>query len=213
MKIYLIRHTQSKGNADPSEYFRTLDNNIGLTEKGEEDARKISTKIVSIIDQLQELESSYDKYTNFKMFYSSYKRTIETATIIRNGLLETNRVRIDGFFEQPLLHERRWGSLRDIVASGNKTEEHFDFFYQPNSGESFSQCYQRAVLFHQHLLNTSKYEHNIVVAHGEFNKLYLMYLLGWSVKDFERYKSPRNGEVFLIDTVTGLSGLTPLTVK
>jgi hypothetical protein len=39
-----------------------------------------------------------------------------------------------------------------------------------------------------------------------------MYLLGWTVEEFEKWKNPRNGEVLLIDDGE-LSSLTPLTAS
>lgn len=214
MKIYLVRHGQSKGNIDKSEYFKNLDCDIEITDKGKADAVNAGDKIMDIIEYTTKLENpSGEPRCYFNLYHSSYKRAYQTANILYGRITGYQNYQINKIFETPLIREREWGNLRDIVEMGNKTEAHFNFYYRPAGGESFCDCYQRAVLFHQHLLNTSKYEHNIVVAHGEFNKLYLMYLLGWSVKDFEKYKNPRNGEVFLIDTETGLSALTPLTNK
>jgi broad specificity phosphatase PhoE len=214
MKIYLVRHGLSKGNIDKSEYFRNLDCDIELAERGKDDAINAADDIMSLVEHDAKSDNPpREPRCNFNLYHSSYKRAYQTANILHGRITGYQNYQINKFEELPLIREREWGNLRDIVEMGNKTESHFNFYYRPSGGESFADCYQRAVLFHQHILATSKYEHNIVVAHGEFNKLYLMYLLGWSVKDFERYKNPRNGEVFLIDTVTGLSGLTPLTTK
>ena len=214
MKIYLVRHGQSRGNIDKSEYFKHLDCDIELTDKGKVDAIEAGDKIMDIVNYYAKSEvPPKEPRCYFNLYHSSYKRAYQTANIIHGRITDNQNYQIDKISETPLIREREWGNLRDIVAMGSKTEDHFNFYYRPVGGESFADCYQRVVLFHQHLLNTSKYENNIVVAHGEFNKLYVMYLLGWSVKDFEKYKSPKNGEVFLIDTATGLSGLTPLTTK
>jgi broad specificity phosphatase PhoE len=218
MKIYLVRHAESRGNVDKSEYFRNLDCDIAITEKGKGQACKAIDRILDIHDNMVHKNDPDYPYESknppyyFNMYYSPYKRATQTANIIHGGISGLDGYHINKFVENPLLIERQWGSLRDIVQSGEKTENHFNFFYQPMGGESFMDCYQRVVLFDTWLRANSKYEHNIVVAHGEFNKIYLMYLLGWSVDEFSKWKGPSNCEVFCIDDGR-LSSKTPLTEK
>ena len=213
MKIYLVRHFESMGNIDPSEYFRKLDSEIELSENGKHQSIKTGNDIMDLMDYRNSLRLYPSKDPiYFNMYYSPYKRTTQSANLIHERLPYFEGYKINEFKESPLLVERAWGSLRDIVESGKKNEGHFNFFYRPLNGESFADAYQRVVLFDMWLKSTSKYEHNIIVAHGEFNKLYLMYLLGWTVEEFEKWKTPRNGEVFLIDDGE-LSSFTPLTVS
>jgi broad specificity phosphatase PhoE len=218
MKIYLTRHSQSTGNIDKSEYFRKLDCDIGLTEQGRHDSIKTADRIMDIHDII--VHKNDDDYSHesknppykFNMYYSPYLRARQTANLIHGKISGTDGYNINEYKENPLLVERSWEGLRDIILAGKKTEDHFNFYYRSIGGESFADAYQRVVLFDMLLKSTSKYEHNIVVAHGEFNKLYLMHLLGWSVEEFKKWKTPRNGEVYLIDGGT-LSNLTPLTEK
>lgn len=216
MNLYIVRHGQSEGNINKAKYFEKLDCQIQLTEKGEVDAENAFNSIKNISNRLW-LDKQGDspmpqEPIHFNMYYSSYVRSQQTANIIRNEIIATPGYTTNQYIESPLCREREWGGLRDIVNMGNKTEDHFNFFYRPTNGESFADCFQRVAIFHQWLLSNSKYENNIVVAHGEFNKLYLMYLLGWSVEEFNKWKTPRNGEVYLIrDGV--LSSITPLTPK
>lgn len=220
MKLLLVRHSESNGNVDKSEYTRTLDCDIGLTEKGEAQARETADKILELLD----------RRVVGNVFYSSYKRAAKTAEIIYNRLneietrrvklkrfeelneIETRHVKLKRFEESPILREREWGGLRDIVTSGQKTEGHFNFFYRPLGGESFADCYNRVALFHQWLMACHPQDDNIIVAHGEFNKLYAMYLMRWSVKEFEKWRTPRNGEVMYFNDGE-LSEKTPLTLK
>lgn len=215
MKIYLVRHGQSEGNVNKAKYFEKLDCDIELTEKGKDDAIDASNSIMDMMYHFDTIESHprLNPLYYFNCYYSTYTRARQTAHIMHDNMTKDSNYRFNKFEETPLIREREWGGLRDIVEMGRKTEDHFNFHYRPTGGESFADCYQRAVLFHQHLLTTSKYDDNIIVAHGEFNKMYMMYLLGWSVEESNRYKNPKNGEVFLIDTDTGLSSLTPLTLK
>jgi broad specificity phosphatase PhoE len=213
MKIYLVRHFESIGNVNPTEYFRKSDWDIELSEIGKHQSIATANKIMDLVDYpntLRQYPWTESNYLN--MYYSSYKRAIQSANLIHGRLTSFEGYKINEFKESPLLVERAWGSLRDIVESGAKNNSHFNFFYRPLNGESFADAYQRVVLFDAWLKSTSKYEHNIVVAHGEFNKLYLMHLLGWTVEEFEKWNTPKNGEVFLIDDGK-LSTFTPLTEK
>ena len=218
MKIYLVRHQTSVGNIDKAEYFRKLDCDIELTEQGKHDSIKTADRIMDLHDKLIHKNDPEYKYPSkfppyrFNMYYSPYVRAKQTANLIHGRISGFEGYQINEYEENALLIERRWGSLRDIVESGKKTEDHFNFYYRALGGESFADAYQRVVLFDMWLKSTSKYEHNIVVAHGEFNKLYLMHLLGWTVEEFNKWKTPRNGEVYLINDGK-LSSLTPLTEK
>ena len=214
MKIFLVRHGQSEGNINKSKYFEKLDSDIELTDQGRLDAESAAYKIMTISNILLGDNSKFiypeKPTTHYNMYYSSYKRAVQTANIIHTKISNTHGYSISKFIETPLCREREWGGLRDIVEMGKKTEDHFNFFYKPMGGESFADCYQRVVSFHQWLIQHSKYENNIVVAHGEFNKLYLMHLLNWSVDDFKKWRTPRNGEVYFINHGE-LSSLTPLS--
>lgn len=216
MNLFLVRHGQSEGNINKAKYFEKLDCDIELTFKGQEDALCASNKIFELSDKLATNKEIYGISSSdpirYNMYYSPYKRAIQTASIIQTRMKDFNSVQLNTSIETPLCREREWGGLRDIVELGKKTEDHFNFFYKPNGGESFADCFQRVAIFHQWLMQTSKYENNIVVAHGEFNKLYLMYLLNWSVEEFNKWKTPRNGEVYLIRNGE-LSSLTPLTIN
>ncbi len=213
MNIYLIRHGESRGNVDKSEYFRNPDSEIELTDKGKLDAVNAAFKIVDIVDTFNQ-QKSYpsNEVTRFSLFHSTYKRATQTANIIQNTINDGYLCTVDDILPSPLCIEREWGSLRDIVSARLKTDEHFNFYYRPVNGESFCDTYKRAAIFHQWLLNTTKCENNIVVAHGEFNKVYLMHLLNWNISEFEKWKNQRNGEVWLIRDGE-LSSITPLTTS
>jgi broad specificity phosphatase PhoE len=213
MKLYLVRHGESVGNKNQLEYFKKLDCNVELTEKGKLDAVNAANKIISINQALiSRRDNVVESNTHFKLYNSSYLRAIDTANILRQTLTKNPNYRVEKQVESCLCRERHWGKLRDIVSKREHTDDHFNFYYKPENGESFADCFQRVAIFHQWMISNTIYENNIVVAHGEFNKLYLMYLLGWKVEEFENWKSPKNGEVFLIENGK-LSDLTPLTIK
>lgn len=213
-RIYLVRHGQSEGNINPSLYFEKFDCDIGLTMQGKADAVKSGHRIIELTDKIYHRDQERPRLdiSRFEVFHSPYLRAQETANGIISTLLVNPNYSVEEIHETPLVREREWGSLRDIVVHGMKTESHFNFYYRPDGGESFADCYQRAAIFYQWFLSTSKYENNIIVAHGEFNKLLLHHILEWKVEDFEKWKTPRNGEVYLLND-RELSPATPLTIK
>lgn len=211
MKIFLVRHGLSVGNENPKIYFEKLDSDIELAPKGRTDALNAGLKVINIMQEINnrnEYPSSDPVY--FNLVHSTYKRATQTADIIAHGSMDYKKFSVQNIFPTPLCIEREWGGLRDIIESRRKTDDHFNFYYRPIGGESFCDVYKRAAIFHQWLLNTTKYENNIVVAHGEFNKVYLMHLLNWDVAEFEKWKNQKNGEVWLVEDGK-LSSLTPLT--
>jgi len=221
-RIFLVRHSQSTGNTNKQEYFDKLDCDIELTETGKHQAVQSGRDIIELTSHVcKERIASLgfdvgwsDFY--FDVYYSPYKRAKQSADIIHAQLSNNNGYKIETYKSNPILVERSWGQLRDIVAEGIKTENHFNFFYRPAGGESFSDTFNRVALFHQYLLTNSSYDNVIIVAHGEFNKLYLMYLLEWDIDEFNKWRHPRNGEVFQLNAVGkrwDLSSLTPLTLK
>lgn len=205
MKLYLVRHGQSTGNVDKSEYFKTPDSDIELTELGKVQIKISAERILDFAG------SSF--FGN--IFYSPYKRAKQSADIIDLAFSRSiNSHAIINYEMDVRLREREWGELRDIVNRDMKTEGHFNFFYTPFGGESFANCYDRVASFHQWIMCNYPQTDTIVVAHGEFLKLYAMFLMRWELNEFEKWKTPRNGEVMLFeDNPWRLSDKTPLTEK
>ena len=191
--IFLVRHGQSLGNVNKSVYYTTPDSKITLTEKGKEQALDAGARICSLSKLLD------GQNTWFHVCYSPYERAKETKDILVDFMLSDRKL-ITFQREDPRLREREWGKLRDLNDTHKGNKDHFfDFFYKPDGGESFADCYDRVSNFHQWLEFNSKEENVIIVAHGESIKCYMAYLLGWTEQEFSRYKNPKNCEVFLIE--------------
>ena len=217
-RIFLARHGQSEGNVSRAQYSKQNDQDIELTEQGKIDVAFAADRILELWNLQYSGEASWmpkDKF-HCNIWHSPYKRAVQSSEIIQKRLKELEFNPINKVYENPLLIERKWGELNYIVERGEKTEEHFNFFYEPERGESFAQAYQRAVLFHQHMTMRSGYDNNVIVAHGEFNKLYMMYLLDWTIDEFNKWRNQRNSEVQMLWESGGrweLSSLTPLREK
>jgi broad specificity phosphatase PhoE len=185
--LYLIRHGQSMGNVDPSHYYTQHDHLIALTDHGREQAKLAGDHIASLVQDRP-----------FTVVHSPFARAAETASIIDQRCILQSRYAT--VYESPLLYERSWGNLREIVDSSElDANMHFNFFYRPVSGESFADTYVRVVTFMQEI-RTGRYKHDdiVIVAHGEWIRLALMYLRGQSIDFFnQNHKNPENCQVIL----------------
>jgi len=202
--IFLVRHGTSLGNIDKSAYYRYSDSDVPITDDGKVQAYDAGIQIVNLLGHFT---------ANYEIFYSPYLRTRVTEKLIKNAIKKNSWG--DIIIKEtmmPLLIERKWGQLRDIVNSGEKTEDHFDFFFQPQNGESFFDTFQRVIMFDLWYDNHTVMDNTIIVGHGEWIKLYLMYKLEWSLDEFQKYKTPRNGQVFWLKD-DKLAKETPLTIK
>ena len=211
-RLYLVRHGVSVGNIDPQEYFIKVDHEIELTEDlGVKQMEQAATKILELGDG--------EPDARFTMISSPYKRTLQSKSIIKscidlefaawNGVVKE--------YESPLCVERAWGLLREILQDRKfynfDPKIHFNFYYRPpEGGESFLDVYQRVIAFELWRLSNHLHNNVIIVSHGEFLKVYLMYRLGWTVEQFDKIHNPRNGEVFLIENGR-LSYKTPIRSK
>ena len=188
-KLFLIRHAESEGNVDKSVYYEKHDSEIVITENGHAQAKACATQLLQLIG-----DKSIDIYA------SSYTRALQTSQYVFDALQQDGQ-RLVTMQENPLLRERDWGSLRDIVDNRHlKKEAHFNFYYRPDHGESYADAYARVFSFFTHLRcirHQKSYKSDIViVSHGEWIRLALMYLDGFGVQHFaENRKNPKNASI------------------
>jgi broad specificity phosphatase PhoE len=184
-KIFLIRHAESEGNVNKSVYYEKHDCDICITEHGHNQAKECSNLLVSLVGT-----------NDVDMYVSSYMRAIQTSKYMFDALL--NNGNIVSTQENPMLRERDWGSLRDIVDNRHlKREAHFNFYYRPDKGESYADAYARVFSFFTHLRCIRQQNNSttdvVIVSHGEWIRLALMYLDGFGVDYFtEHRKNPKN---------------------
>lgn len=186
-KLYIIRHGESEANIDSSIYFFKNDSEIELTSNGIQQARICGKSLVNRLGQNKEC----------CIFHSPYRRAKDTADLIDSEFVLAG---IYGeIIEEPLIHERIWGELNYIVDTPRLDRKvHFNFFYKPVEGESFSDGYQRIVLFFQQLqfAKDSLPDNIIIVSHGEAIRLMIMYLKKYSIEYFtDNRTNPKNGEI------------------
>lgn len=199
MNYLFIRHQKSLANISPSLYRTMDDHDIDICEKHNHETEKAVETMIEL--------ALHEKITPH-IFYSPFLRAKNTKDIIVSEL--AHHYIFPKVHESPLLVERSWTNLRDIIETEKNVDKYFNFFFKPINGESFQDCYQRCVTFDNMLkLSIPKDDTVVIVGHGEQIKCYLMYILGWTVDQFNSYKNPRNSEVFFVhDNI--LSKKTPI---
>ena len=192
--LYIVRHAESLGNIDKKVYYQMNDCDIPITDLGK-------TQALAAGKTLNDLITSDRGDTLF--ISSTFKRATDTRDILLEECLK-HTPGLKEYFDKktcPLCVERSWGGLREIVDGKLlNRDEHFNFYFQPpHGGESFFQCYQRVVLFFQELRHKhGKFSNIVVISHGEWIRLALMYLDGKSVEEFTTHrKNPKNCEILV----------------
>lgn len=204
--LYFIRHGLSEGNINKLIYSEKRDCEVELAEEGREQSK-------NVVNQLNDF--TMHRLDEYGIWYSPYTRTVQTKDIFRN---EAEQKGYHFKFERMnvLLREREWGDLQELSNKKALSDYFFNFYHRPKDGESFADVYQRVALFHRYLLdsvNNDGVKKHVIISHGEFLKVYMMFLLNWSVDEFDKYKTPRNAQLYHLqcyDNQWSLSTFTKL---
>lgn len=136
--IYVLRHAQSQGNADPSLYQTMFNPDIPLSEEGKAEASK-AAKLLQ-----KDIPNSVGIYS------SNYLRAIQTAEIIKNVLGKQNMK------QNIFLAERKYGEqegCNDVNDFNTRPMERYAYgkaghiAYTPLRGESLLDVQVRVTLF------------------------------------------------------------------
>ena len=104
-RIVLVRHGESTGNLDESEYTRTPDSQIPLTQNGHVQATQTGAMLRDLFDANDDPE--------YKCFFyiSPYRRSKQTALGIAQAFEKRH---ISGVREEPQLREQDFGNFQDL---------------------------------------------------------------------------------------------------
>lgn len=190
-RIILVRHGESFGNIDKSQYAHTPDFKIGLTDLGSQQAIEAGNKISEIIDD----ESIYT-------YCSPWKRARETYDGI-NAAIERNVTR---YIEDPRLREQDWGHFKEteFLEKENKARKDYGkFYFRLEDGESCADVYDRMSTFletlHRDFRKTDYPKNALIVTHGVTLLVFCMRWFHWTVEEFELVKNPKNGQVVILE--------------
>lgn len=205
--LYFVRHAESVGNVNKLIYSQKRDCDVELSENG----IKQSESIISELRCLTMLDFRWHG-----LWYSPYIRAIQTKDIMKTGLEKGDCFAFEKM--NVILREREWGDLQELSNKNALSDYFFNFYHRPKDGESFADVYQRVMTFHQYILSIehSVYAINdhVIISHGEFLKVYMMFLLNWTIEEFDKFKTPRNAQVYHLYTydnsVWYLNEKTPL---
>ncbi|MGE4579260.1 MAG: histidine phosphatase family protein [Desulfuromonadales bacterium] len=186
-RIILVRHGESRGNADQSLYETIPDYALCLTETGKKQARAAGEEIVKIIGS-----------GTVRAYVSPWHRTRQTFAEIADVLGE----RLVKATEDPRLREQDWGHLQTpeaLEAIRDQRHNYGTFYYRIPDGESAADVYDRVSTFletlHRDFAHPDFPENILIVTHGVTLRTFLMRWFHWPVEFYENVYNPKNAEV------------------
>jgi broad specificity phosphatase PhoE len=190
-RIFLIRHGESQGNIDKHLYSKIPDYAIYLTQKGIEQAKEAGQIIKNII-----------KNESYCAYFSPYFRARQTMDIALN---ELNPLNLQFLREEPRIREQEYaGKLQTGRHDNDKERESYGkFFYRMNGGESGADVYDRVSdaigTMNRDFLKPNFPSNVLIFGHGMANRLFLVRWLHIPIEEFETWKNPKNGEIYLLE--------------
>lgn len=211
MRILLVRHGESIGNVDKSNYKTTPDFAIPLSERGAQQAVGAGAFLADWFEQIDEYQHGCKGWLQPRLWVSPYTRARQTADAIERALGD----RLLDRREHVLLSEQQFGLL-DGIAGDNVADHYPDtdakyklykrhggkFWVKNPSGESrFDVCqrvHQAFGTFHRDA-DRHDIQNIIVVCHGTTIRAFLMMWLHLPFEWFEAERVPPNCSVRLIE--------------
>ena len=195
--LILVRHAESQANIDPLIYSRVPDNQIGLTERGIQQASELGKKLTKYVK----------KGDIVTFFVSQFERTRATAREIAKYFPGHK------YFEDPRLREQEWGNLqhfqtredlKTLVATERTKVGRF--YYRFPEGESGSDVYDRVSLFFESLYRQmdnygKEITENrvfIIVSHGTLLRMILMRYERMAIEDYHKMPNLHNTETLIL---------------
>ena len=195
-RIILIRHGESQGNVDKTVYSKFPDYAIYLTNKGKLQAGEAGMKLKEILQS-----ESYGCY------YSPYfraRQTMDLAVRVIDNDLSYNKNRFFKKEEVRIREQEYSGKLRVGRHDDDKDrDEYGKFFYRQTGGESAADVFDRVCDFigalHRDFEKLDYPSNCLIFAHGMSNRVFIKKFLHCSVEEFETWKNPRNGEIYILE--------------
>lgn len=196
MNIFLVRHAQSQANVDNAVLHHTPNMNIELTELGTKQAKETGQFFLEKIDA----------HGGIKVWNSPYKRTRQTAQIIKEQFKGQKIIATE---ESIYLAERQFGLIdnlgtysQDYPNEMNHFNLHKDvgqeYFVRPPLGESpFDMC-MRLDYFLRSVLSNSVESNHIIVTHGAAIRGLIMMSQKYSYEWYNSKSNPLNASVHAI---------------
>ena len=205
-RIVVVRHGQSQGNVDATEYARTADWQIELTAKGREQARESGRQLGRMLDS-----DGPDARKRIFVYCSPYRRCQETLVelLAGAGVQESDLM---AHLQEPRLREQDFGNYQDPPRMEELCRQRAKFgrfFFRFPSGESGADVYDRVSTFFETLFREVEYGEIdgettlLLVTHGLTGRLFLMRWYHWTVAEFEKTTNPSNAQLLVMERVGG----------
>jgi len=186
MKMYLVRHGESEHNVDRFRMAHIHDSKHALTELGCKQVEKAAEFLKMEVNEKTVL------------YVSPYKRTRDTAKVIRSKLPESV-----AYYESPLIREWEYGNLYDFNDRPPEVKKEYkaagSFYFRYKNGESFADVYLRATMFMHTVVDRLKqrqqFENLVIVSHAAFIQALLGFLLHWPVEEMTDFQPVENGSI------------------
>jgi len=190
-RIFLIRHGESEGNADPSVHALVPDYALRLTPAGRLQARAAGETLRGLLG----LEPA-------QVYVSPFFRTRETFAELNQAFPEGQLT----YREEPRLREQEWGHQRSL-ADGAEVDRVRDaygpFYFRIPDGESAADVYDRVSDFfhtlHRDFDKPGFPPNALMVTHGMTIRLFLMRWFHWTVEEFEALGNPENCAIIVME--------------
>ncbi len=172
MKLYLVRHAQSKRNArqesgeDPE-----------LSEVGEEQAKRLGSYFNKV-----ELDKIYcSTLKRAKTTFERIKPFVKGVSVSYSKKIVEHKI---GIYEIGIKNKGDW---KGYAEAAKKAGVPFHLF-KPKYGDSLLETYKRTGDFYTELLKKHKKDNVLVVGHGIFNMFLILNILGLDLSEGQYYQ-------------------------
>lgn len=194
-RIVIVRHGQSRGNVDETEYSTVADWQVELTDRGKTQARASG-------ETLRDIIGSSGKLFVYTSPYKRCKQTLAEVLAACGDVPHTTR-------EEPRLREQDFGNFQDPAAMKEckKARNAFGrFFYRFPNGESGADVFDRVSTWLESLYKELEHGNTIdeqttvlLCTHGLTGRLFLMRWFHWTVEEFEQTWNPPNAQLLVME--------------
>lgn len=229
MRIYLIRHAQSKGNVDRNVHLTVANHAVPLSEQGHDEA-KLAGKFLA--DHFKAQFPQYVATGKFpvRLWTSPYRRTRETTAALLKEIAEQSygTTLEGGVHERINLAEQEIGlfdgiALDQIPILYPRESEHYArcreyegwFWARPPLGESIFDVSLRVQSFARELREDWRGRHSpgnyLLVTHGTTMRAFIQEWMRYPVEWMENEPRPGNCAIRLLTDETEQGFLPKLT--
>jgi len=183
-KLFVTRHAESLEDIDNNAYGRIADEDMPLSEKGQEQAKVFGQRFIH----------EFGTGKHLRLILPPSKRVLETAEIIISGMPAQIKWSLS---TERLIAKQNWGNITIHNRAEIEKQRYLAgvLRYQFPGGESGTEMILRFDLFAKKLkqeMASRSDEDTLIITHGFGLRVLLKILLGWTEEYFESLAQPRH---------------------